>query len=52
MFLVTNFVNLKIKSVQSFEYIYNDKMCVHVFIGVSDRTYMNYRTVCFFIKKS
>jgi hypothetical protein len=51
IFLVTDFVNLKIKSIQSFKYVYSDSMCVHVFIGVSDRTYMNYRTVCFFIKK-
>jgi hypothetical protein len=50
MFLMTNFVNLKIKSVQSFECVYSDKMYVHVFIGVSNRTYMS--IVCFFIKKS
>jgi hypothetical protein len=32
MLLVTDFVNLKIKSVQSFRDDYRDRMCVHVFI--------------------
>jgi hypothetical protein len=31
--LVTNFVNLKIKSTQSFEYAHRVRVCVHVFIG-------------------
>jgi hypothetical protein len=34
-FLVTDFVNLKIKLAQSFEDTYRSRMCVHVFIGVS-----------------
>jgi hypothetical protein len=40
-FLVTDFVNLKIKSVQSFGCAHRDKMCVYIFIGVSDYTYMS-----------
>jgi hypothetical protein len=37
-FLVTNFVNLKIKPVQSFEYAHRGMVCMCVFIGVSART--------------
>jgi hypothetical protein len=33
--LVINFVNLKIKSAQSFRDAYKDMVCVHTFIGVS-----------------
>jgi hypothetical protein len=33
MFLVTDFVNLKIKSAQSFKIAHRDRMCVCVFIG-------------------
>jgi hypothetical protein len=33
--LVTDFVNLKIKSIQFFEGAYRDRICMHVFIGVS-----------------
>jgi hypothetical protein len=32
MLLVTDFMNLKIKSVQSFECTYRDSMYIHVFI--------------------
>jgi hypothetical protein len=39
--LVTNFVNLKIKSDQSFRGAYRGRVCVRVFIGVSARTYIN-----------
>jgi hypothetical protein len=39
--LVTDFVNLKIKSVQSFECAYRNSMCVHIFIGVSAHTYIS-----------
>jgi hypothetical protein len=31
--LMTNFVNFKIKSTQSFECAHRDSVCVHVFIG-------------------
>jgi hypothetical protein len=33
MLLITDFVNLKIKSIQSFEYIYRSMMYEHIFIG-------------------
>jgi hypothetical protein len=32
IFLMTYFINLKIKSVQSFEGVHKDRMCVRVFI--------------------
>jgi hypothetical protein len=35
---MTDFVNLKIKSAQSFEYAHKDRMCVRVFINISART--------------
>jgi hypothetical protein len=37
---VTEFVNLKIKSVQSFRYAHKDMICVHVFIRVSNHIYI------------
>jgi hypothetical protein len=37
MYSLTNFVNLKIKHAQSFRNTHRDKMCMHVFIGVSAR---------------
>jgi hypothetical protein len=49
--LVTNFVNLNIKSAQSFRCVYRGRMCVHVFIEVNTHTCMN---ICFctvFLKK-
>jgi hypothetical protein len=30
--LLIDFVNLKIKSTQSFEYAYNGRICMHVFV--------------------
>jgi hypothetical protein len=39
--LVTDFVNLKIKPTQSFEGAHRGRVCMHVFIGVSARTYMS-----------
>jgi hypothetical protein len=44
--LVTEFMNLKIKTAQSFRGVSRDKMCVHVFVEVSARM------LCFFEKKS
>jgi hypothetical protein len=41
IFLITDFMNLKIKSVQSFKYVYSDSMCIHVFIRVNARTYIS-----------
>jgi hypothetical protein len=39
--LVTDFVNLNIKSAQSFRCVYRSKLYVRVFIKVSARTYMS-----------
>jgi hypothetical protein len=39
--LLTNFVNLKIKSVQSFRVVHRNRVYVHIFIGVSNHTYIN-----------
>jgi hypothetical protein len=39
--LVTDFMNLKIKLVQSFEGAHRDKMCVHIFIRVNARKYVS-----------
>jgi hypothetical protein len=36
--LVTDFINLKIKSAQSFKYAHRDKMYIYIFIGVNDHT--------------
>jgi hypothetical protein len=44
--LVTDFVNLKIKLTQSFTGAHRDRMCMHVFIGVSARTCMNIYGTC------
>jgi hypothetical protein len=48
--LVTDFVNLKIKLVQSFGDVHRGRMCVHVFIGVSDHTCMNIYVYTVFLK--
>jgi hypothetical protein len=39
-FLMTDFRNLKIKSVQSFESIHMDRLCMRMFIGVIAYIYM------------
>jgi hypothetical protein len=39
-FLVTDFVNLKIKPSQSFRDAHKDKMCIRVFIEVSIHIYI------------
>jgi hypothetical protein len=38
---MTDFINLKIKPAQSFRGAHISKVCVYVFIGVSDHTYMS-----------
>jgi hypothetical protein len=50
-FLVTDFVNLKIKSAQSFRGAHRGGMCVRVFIRVSARTCINICIYIVFIKK-
>jgi hypothetical protein len=41
VFLVTEFVNLKIKLAQSFKYVHKNKVCVRVLIELSNHTYMS-----------
>jgi hypothetical protein len=48
--LMTDFMNLKIKSAQSFRYVYRGRLCVRAFIGVSDRTCMSI-CICIVFKK-
>jgi hypothetical protein len=50
--LVTDFVNLKIKLVQSFGGAHRGRMCVRVFIGVSARTCMSICICTVFLKKT
>jgi hypothetical protein len=49
--LVTDFINLKIKSDQSFEDAYRGRVCVRVFIGLSDHTCINIYVYTVFLKK-
>jgi hypothetical protein len=48
---VTEFVNLKIKSAQSFRCTHRDMICVHIFIRVSNHTYINIYIYTMFLKK-
>jgi hypothetical protein len=48
--LMTDFMNLRIKSVQSFECAHKDRVCVHVFIGVS--AHMSIYIYTMFLKNS
>jgi hypothetical protein len=48
---MTDFVNLKIKPIQSFRGAYRSRMCVHVFIGVSARTCISIYVYIMFLKK-
>jgi hypothetical protein len=49
--LVIDFVNLKIKPAQSFEDTHRGRVCVRVFIGVSDRMCMSICICTVFLKK-
>jgi hypothetical protein len=40
-FLVTDFVNLKIKLIQSFKSVYRDKSYVYIFIGIGAHIYLS-----------
>jgi hypothetical protein len=51
MLLMTDFVNLNIKSAQSFGCVHRGRVCVHVFIGVSARTCMSIYIYTVFLKK-
>jgi hypothetical protein len=48
-FLVTDFMNLKIKPTQSFRYAHRDEKYVYVFIRMGAHTYIN---MCFLKKKA
>jgi hypothetical protein len=49
--LVTDFINLKIKSVQSFRGAHTDRVYVYIFIRVSAHTCMNIYIYTVFSKK-
>jgi hypothetical protein len=51
MLLMTDLVNLKIKSTPSFRGAHKDKICVRVFIGVSAHTCMSIYICIVFLKK-
>jgi hypothetical protein len=40
-FLVTDFINLKIKLVQSFEFVHMSKVYMYIFIGVGAHIHMS-----------
>jgi hypothetical protein len=50
-FLMTDFINLKIKSAQCFGGAYKGRMYVRIFIEMSDHTYMNIYVYIGFLKK-
>jgi hypothetical protein len=50
-FLMTNFVNLKIKPAQSFRGTHRGRVCVCVFIGMSARMCMSICVCTVFLKK-
>jgi hypothetical protein len=50
-FLMTDFRNLKIKPVQSFESIHMDRLCIRMFIGVSAYMCMIICIYTVFLKK-
>jgi hypothetical protein len=50
--LVTNFVNLKIKPIQSFGGAHRGRVCMRVFIGVSDHMCMSIYIYIVFLKKN
>jgi hypothetical protein len=49
--LMTDFINLKIKSTQSFRCVHRDRVCIRVLIEVSARTCMSIYVCTVFIKK-
>jgi hypothetical protein len=50
--LVIDFVDLKIKSIQSFECAHESKMRVRIFIGVNAHTYISIYIYTVFLKKA
>jgi hypothetical protein len=51
LFLVTNFVNIKIKPVQSFGGAHKGRVYVHIFIEVSAHMYISICVCTMFLKK-
>jgi hypothetical protein len=51
VFLVTDFVNLKIKPAQSFRCVHKSRVCVRIFIGVSACMCMSICVFTVFLKK-
>jgi hypothetical protein len=49
--LATDFMNLKIKLIQSFKGAHRGRICVHVFIEVSDYTCISIYVCIVFLKK-
>jgi hypothetical protein len=49
--VVTDFINLKIKSTQSFEGAHRGRVCVRMFIEMSTHTYINIYVYVVFLKK-
>jgi hypothetical protein len=49
--LVTDFINLKIKSTQSFRCTHRGRVCIRVLIEVSARTCMSIYVCTVFLKK-
>jgi hypothetical protein len=49
--LVTDFVNLKIKSAQSFRGAHMDRVCMYILIGVSAHTCISICICTVFLKK-
>jgi hypothetical protein len=49
---VTDFMNFKIKPVQSFRCTHKSRVCVHVFIKMSTYTYMSICVYTMFLTKS
>jgi hypothetical protein len=47
---MTDFVNLKIKSAQSFGGVHKNRVCVYVFIGISVRMCINIYVCNVFLK--
>jgi hypothetical protein len=52
IFLVTDFVNLKIKSIQSFRCAHRGRLCVYIFIEVSAYTCINICVYIIFLKNN
>jgi hypothetical protein len=50
-FLMTDFMNLNIKSTQSFKNVHKNRVYIYIFIRISDHTYINIYIYTIFLKK-